>query len=302
MSGGRDSSVLLHALCRVKRLLALHIEVCHVDHRLRPSSSRDAAFVVNLSEQLGVPCHVVVLGPRPARSNMEAWARSERYRAFSQLMVERSLDILVTAHNANDVAETLLMRLLANKELNSIEAYDPRRQCMRPLLGITRAQIDQYVTENNVLFVEDPSNQDTELVRNRIRHKLIPLLTREFDPSMVWILSDRAASIDRDCEALKQLAGEEAAAIGSVELKDRGWLERTRARLQVLPEALAWRVAERLVEPWFGYPIGERRSVALLGLLRGESSRVQLDRGVVLEVVSGGLRQSGLPAIPHSQK
>jgi tRNA(Ile)-lysidine synthase len=296
VSGGRDSCVLLHALTRVRRLLKLHIEVCHIDHRLRPESGKDADFVAALSEQLGVTYHVVPLGPKPARANMEAWARAERYRAFERVMSESKLDLLATAHNANDVAETLLMRLMANKELNSIERFDPRRRCVRPLLGVTRPQIDDYVASSKVQFVEDPSNSDTVLVRNRIRHKLLPILTSEFDPSMVWILSERASSIDRDCEALQHLAAQEAAALGALELKNRSWLERAALRLKSLPEALAWRVAERLIEPWFGYPIGERRSGALLGVLRGDCTRVQLERGIVLEVVAGSLRQHGLSA------
>lgn len=294
VSGGRDSCVLLHALARVQRLLRLHLEVCHIDHRLRPESASDADFVANLCGQLGVACHVVGLGPKPARANMEAWARAQRYQAFERLMAERRLDVLVTAHNANDVAETLLMRLMANKELNSIERFDPRRRCVRPLLGVTREQIDEYVARNNVPFVEDPTNADTAMVRNRIRHKVIPLLTRDFDPSMVWILSERAASIDSDCEALQQLAAQEAAALGELELKSRTWLAAAVLRLKELPEALAWRVAERLIEPWFGYPIGERRSRGVLAVLRGDVARVQLDRGVVLEVIAGSLRVQGL--------
>ncbi len=294
VSGGRDSCVLLHALTRVKRLLKLYIEVCHIDHGLRPESGQDADFVCSLAAQMGVPCHVVVLGRKPARANMEAWARSERYRVFGRVMSECDLSVLATAHNANDVAETLLMRLMANKELNSIERFDPRRRLVRPLLGVTRAQIDEYVDRSGVQFVEDPSNADVALVRNRIRHKLVPLLTNEFDPSMVWILSERAASLDRDCEALQHLATQEATELGALELKNRDWLARAQLRLQALPEGLAWRVAERLIEPWFGYPIGERRSVVLLGLLRGESVRVQLERGVVLEVAAGSLRRRGL--------
>lgn len=294
VSGGRDSCVLLHVLTRVQRLLKLHLEVCHIDHRLRPDSGRDADFVASVCEQLGVCCHVVALGPKPARANMEAWARAQRYLAFERLMAERKLEVLVTAHNANDVAETLLMRLMANKELNSIERVDPRRRCIRPLLGVTREQIDEYVARNNVPFVEDPTNADTAMVRNRIRHKVIPLLTREFDPSMVWILSERAASIDSDCEALQQLAAQEAAALGELELKSRTWLAAAVLRLKELPEALAWRVAERLIEPWFGYPIGERRSRVVLAVLQGVVARVQLERGVVLEVVAGSLRLEGL--------
>jgi tRNA(Ile)-lysidine synthase len=293
VSGGRDSVVLLHALCRVRRLLGLHLEVGHVDHRLRSDSHADAAFVRTLCEELGVVCHVAVLGKKPSRYNMEAWARTERYRALQQMMTDRGLGVLVTAHNANDVAETLLIRLVANKELNSIDAHDERRACVRPLLGISREQIDEYVRAEGISFVEDPSNSNTDLVRNRVRHTLLPLIVEHFDPSAVWSLADRAASLDRDCEALQQLAADEVKKVGPLALNSPRWLTRAQATLQELPYALAWRVAERLLEPLIGYLLGERRSAALLGVLVGEVGSMQLERGVILERGAGGLRWAG---------
>ena len=91
LSGGKDSSVLLHGLLRVSRLLDIHVEACHVDHGLRKESGEDAAFVHQMCEKLGVVCHVVRLGKRPAQSNMEAWARGERYRALKEVMERESL-------------------------------------------------------------------------------------------------------------------------------------------------------------------------------------------------------------------
>jgi tRNA(Ile)-lysidine synthase len=288
LSGGKDSSALLHGLLKVRRLLDLHLEACHVDHGLRKESGDDAAAVATMCEKLGVVCHPVRLGKRPPQSNMEAWARAERYRALKEVMERENLTLLVTAHNANDVAETLLMRLFANKELTTIEESDRRRRCVRPLLGVSREQIEEFVRENRVPFVEDPSNADTAMVRNRVRKKVLPLLEREFDPSMVWILSERAQSIAADCEALQYVAEGAADRVGSVAFRDRGWLERCRTELQALPYAIKWRVAQVLFTPILGHTVGEPRARALVALLEGTQQSLDLGGGTVLETSQGG--------------
>lgn len=287
LSGGKDSSALLCGLLKVRRLLELHIEVCHVDHGLRKESGDDAAFVASHCERLGVVCHVVKLGQRPPRSNMEAWARRERYRAFREVMDRESLTLLVTAHTANDVAETLLMRLFANKELTTIEETDERRRCLRPLLGVSREQIEKFVKEEGIPFVEDPSNQDTVIVRNRIRRRVIPLLQEEFDPSMVWNLAERAQSLAADCEALQRFAQESVNKIGAIQWGSRVWLEGCRAELRGLPYAVKWRTAQILFVPTLGHTVGEPRARALLGLLEGELQSLDLGDGKTLELEGG---------------
>ena len=287
LSGGKDSSALLHGLLKVRRLLDLHIEACHVDHGLRKESGEDAAFVANECEKLGVICHVAKLGKRPAQSNMEAWARQERYRVFREVMERESLTLLVTAHNANDVAETLLMRLFANKELTTIEESDQRRRCLRPFLGVSREQIEEFVAEHRIPFVEDPSNRDTTMVRNRIRRRVLPLLEKEFDPSMVWILAERAQTLASDCEALHYVADGSADRIGAVAFNNKVWLERCRKELSTLPYAIKWRVVQLLFTPIFGHTLGEARARALLGVLEGVSTALDLGGGAVLETGKG---------------
>ena len=95
LSGGKDSSVLLHGLLKVRRLLEIHVEACHVDYALRKESGVDATFVTAMCEKLGVVCHVVRLAKRPAKSNMEAWAGAERYCALKGVMGRESLPVLV---------------------------------------------------------------------------------------------------------------------------------------------------------------------------------------------------------------
>ena len=226
VSGGRDSMALLHGICAIRTMFELLVEVSHVDHRLRDGSAEDALFVKTFAARLLLECHLDVLASPPPGHNIEAWARGERYRIFAKHLSERSLDWCLTAHNANDVAETLLMRLIANKGFGSIEEIDEKRRCLRPLLAITRTQINSYVQANSIAFVEDPTNSDMDFTRNKIRLQLIPFLEREFDASVVWSLAERARAMASDESLLSQLALDGLANLGTVNFKDLLWVDR----------------------------------------------------------------------------
>ena len=290
VSGGRDSMVLLSALLASQGALSARIEVAHIDHGLRPNSGDDARFVAESCTRLGVLCHVIKLTTGPGAENVEAWARRERYAALNAVVMDRKLGVIATAHNANDVAETLLMRLIAKKELTSIEQSDPRRRVVRPLLEISRDQIDEYVREFQVAFVEDPTNIDTGFVRNRIRHELLPLLADRFDPSIVWILAEQGRSLALDSEALRATAADIIADIGEVRQMDRRWLEGCQSRLTTVPYGIGWRVVQALFAPLLGFVVGESKAAAIMGVLQGRDSSVDLGGGRSLEVRDGGVR------------
>jgi tRNA(Ile)-lysidine synthase len=286
--------VLLDAAVRVRRLKQLQLQVCHIDHGLRPDSQLDAAFVASHCETLQLPCHVVRLPPKPPQVNLEAWARSERYAVFTRLVNQCGCAAFVTAHSANDVAETLLMRMIAHKEPRSIERYDPLRRCIRPLLGISRSQIDHYVERYGVPFREDPSNSDTTLVRNRIRHRVLPLLTEEFDRSVVWSLSEQARSLAADCDALRVWAEQEAAALGVLDLTTQSGASRCAERLATLPPAVQWRLVEVVLLPQLGYRVGERIARAVVAALLGTGAAVRLAPALVIEARGKRLSRSAV--------
>lgn len=220
---------------------------------------------------------------------MEAWAREERYRVFREVMSRCDLHHLVTAHTANDVAETLLMRLIANKELTTIEEQDTRRGCLRPLLGISREQIEEFVEANAVPFVEDASNEDTTILRNRVRRMVVPLLENEFDPSVVWSLAERAQSVASDCEALQYVANGVMREVGQVEQESSAWLTRCSHALFPAPYAIKWRVIQALFTPLLGYTVGEARARAILGLIEDGKGTLDLGEGRSLQVTSSGV-------------
>lgn len=290
VSGGRDSMVLLHAMLAERRLLKLEVEVSHIDHGLRTDSARDAEFVAEMCKVWNVPCHVRRLPEKPEGENTEAWGRTLRYRHFAQILSERNLDLLVTAHTANDVAETLLMRLLANKELNTIEEEDPVRRCVRPLLDISREHIDQYVEERALSYREDSSNADCSFVRNRIRQRVLPLLIEAFDPSMVWILAEQAQSIAQDCEALQNLAHDVAGRIGPFREGDPQWVRGLREALHGLDHAVRWRVVQYLWTPVLGFTVGRGKALAIVEIISGEGGKLSLNSSIALVCDKYGVR------------
>lgn len=287
--------VLLDAVLRVRRMVGITLEVCHVDHALRGSSKDDAAFVAAACEGYSVPSHVVRLGEKPSGENMEAWARHERYRVLAEVREKQGCDWILTAHTASDVAETFLMRVVARKELGSIEEADPRRRCLRPLLEISREEIHEYAVQYGVRWVEDPSNEDTRIVRNRIRHTLIPLLRREFDPSITWILAEQAVTVADDVAALRWMAERVVVELGPLQEGSAEWTQRARESLAGLPGGLQWRVVELLMLPYVGYRIGERRARAVLRVMLGEDRSLQLTKGVLLLYEQNELRFASLP-------
>lgn len=290
LSGGRDSAVLLHALLGVQRLLKIRIEVGHVDHRLRESSGNDAHFVSQWCADLGVACHVQALGTRSPQDNIEAWARRQRYAALARIRESRQLDWIVTAHTANDVAETLLIRLLSRKELTSIEDFDTRRCVLRPFLDIDRDQIDAYASSHNLKHTEDPTNADTTFVRNRVRHEVLPLLKERFDPSIVWILAEQARSLAQDSEALRAVARATVDDLGEIRENDPEWLNRFRSAIEGVAPAIRWRVVQAACTARLGFVVGETKAMAILGVLNGDQPTIDLGDGVRLEYSDGGLR------------
>ncbi len=187
VSGGRDSVALLHALLEsgFRRLIVLHF-----DHRLRGrSSTADARFVKTLAKKSGLPCEMESADVRAfARENklsIETAARRLRYEFFAGIARKRRCPTIFLGHHADDQVETFLFNLLRGSGAAGLGAMQPVStrgglQIIRPMLGIWRAEIDEYVRVHRLKFREDVSNEDVESTRNRLRHRIIPWLSEEF--------------------------------------------------------------------------------------------------------------------------
>lgn len=299
VSGGVDSVVLLHALVTLHSSLDLQLEVAHVNHRLRKDASVDAAFVESVSRSAGVPFHLHVVEESAPSVNVEQWARRVRYEALQAIRLRRGLSFLVTAHQADDQAEGLCMKALANKELRGVVEYDPRRVLLRPLLTVPRAAILDYAKEAGLTWREDGSNTDLRFMRNRVRGRLLPFLRQEFGERVVESLASRAEALNEDLAYLQDLVQPIAhripGAFGSKE-----WFRALQAELRSLAPPLQWRLIEETFLGEVGFPLGRRVSKEVVAFVLGESEGQQLPAGLSLRRAAGGVRIDGLEGSGHA--
>ena len=203
LSGGADSVALLDVLRELAPSLRLALECVHVHHGLRPEADADARFAQDLCAALLVPCHVehVVVRREPPWEGLEAEARRARYRALAARADAVSATRVATGHTADDQAETVLMRLLQGAGPRGLAGISPARgPFIRPLLGARREEILAHLASRGLGWVEDATNRDPRILRNRMRHVILPVLAEAFGPGIVDSLG-RAAVLCRDLVA-----------------------------------------------------------------------------------------------------
>lgn len=286
VSGGVDSMVLAHILSRIP---SVTICCAHIDHQVRPESTADAEFVQDWCSQMSIKCEVSILGQCPKGENFEAWARKERYGFFNKVCHEHNGQLIITAHHADDLVETLLMRLFANKEVRTIDERSDRGRVLRPLLTITKAEIVKYAADNLVPYVEDATNSDRKFLRNRFRHVVLPFLRNELGDSIDAILREQAGSLDNDLRYLRETADTFAGTLETLPRYSREWLRRFREVLGELPGVLQWRVAEYVLLQDLGFRVGRRHSMRFVHFVRGEQTGIELPGGVAFRRKNSGL-------------
>lgn len=296
VSGGKDSVVLLDVLLSIVRIRKLVLEVAHVDHSLRDESPQDAEFVKQLAYAHSLPFHLTTLSPPHASVNLESWGRTERYSFFERVLTEKGLDWIVTAHTANDVAETLLMRLFANKGVGNILQRDERRRVLRPILRAYRSQIDEYAASHALAWREDSTNKETVFTRNKVRHEILPVLANTFGESVVRTLSERGMALSQDEHYLSLLANEAIAPLIPLTEDSAEWLERASELIDRLPHPLRWRAAEIILLKAVGYPVGPRRGALIADALILGRGRVDLGEDLQVIATSKGVRLSKVMA------
>jgi tRNA(Ile)-lysidine synthase len=182
VSGGIDSCVLLHMLNQLREEIGYRLLVVHFNHHTRGKSSNDdQRFVEELAGTYG---NQIKIGNLPASLTKmtETTLREERYRFFTKILTQQPKAVIATGHNRDDNIETFIMRLAKGSRLRGLLGIRPRRNgFIRPLLPFSRKQIEDYARENKLDFREDISNRDQSILRNRLRHTVIPLLKNHLD-------------------------------------------------------------------------------------------------------------------------
>jgi len=179
-SGGLDSCVLLHALSRLREPLALTLHALHVDHGLHVHSAEWARQAQQTCDRLKIPCTVErVQVARVREHGVEDAARRARYACLAR-HVKRG-EVLLTAHQADDQAETVMLQLLRGTGVPGLAAMPEimpfhAGRLARPLLGFTREQLVVYAKQEQLVWIDDSSNEDLRLSRNYLRHRVFPLL------------------------------------------------------------------------------------------------------------------------------
>ena len=211
VSGGADSVALLRCLLEERQKLGIVLSVVHVHHGIREASDEEAAFVATLASTCNLPFHLhrtdAVTAAATLHETLEEAARNLRYAFFRQLMAEKQIDAVATAHTLDDQAETVLHKLLRGAWTEGLSGIHPvviveKGSILRPFLENTRAAIEQWLRQLDQPWREDASNQDLAHTRNRIRLQLLPLL-RTFNPQIAAQLA-RLATISAGEEAYWQ--------------------------------------------------------------------------------------------------
>lgn len=208
ISGGADSSALLECLALRQNALGLKIIAAHVHHGLRPSADNDMRFVEQLCEKKGIPFESIrVQVSKKAGRSIEETAREQRFNALIKIAKKYHADSIALAHHQDDLAETVLMRLIRGTGLHGLQAILPKREIngicvIRPFIHVTRQDIETFLAKRKLSYRTDPTNTDQTFARNKIRHHLMPLLKKHYNPGIVSVLAGLAETSGLDYDLL----------------------------------------------------------------------------------------------------
>ncbi len=249
-SGGPDSTALLHIAALLCRRSGGAVHAAHLNHGLRPEAGVDAAFVADLCRALDVPlvsesCDVAALA-RDRGVGLEEAGRLARYAFLERAREAADCGLILLGHQLNDLAEDQLLRLLRGAgwpALGGMQAHDPSRNVLRPLLLTPKAALEEFLKDSGGGWRVDASNLDHATSRNRVRHVLLPAMLRE-NPAYL----DAAARLWR--QARLDEAHWDAAVVGALELirRDGELVLIPDALLQTSPAPLRLRIIKAVLE------------------------------------------------------
>lgn len=182
LSGGSDSVFLLNFLNKYKKKYKIELAAFHLNHLLRKEAKSDQKLSEELCKKLNVPFHTtnknVKHFAKKNKMSVEEAGRVLRYDLMKKIAVKYSYNKIATAHNLNDNSETVLLNLIKGKGLKAIAGIPIKQEnIIRPIICLTKNEIENYLKQNEIEFVEDLSNLDETYERNYLRHKIVPQIT-----------------------------------------------------------------------------------------------------------------------------
>ncbi|MEL6358739.1 MAG: tRNA lysidine(34) synthetase TilS, partial [Bacteroidota bacterium] len=252
VSGGRDSTVLIHVLME----LGYRPYLAHYNYMLRGEESMaDVEFLKELADELGLELYLDGCTYEESQSlknegNLQARARAMRYDFLEQIARQKGCNYILTAHHADDALETFFINLLRGSGLRGLRGISPKnesKKICRPLIEISQADIQDYAEQNEIAWREDLSNAQNDYLRNQIRHQLIPTF-RAIEP----LLTNRSVSTFKHLRNYYLLASEATQLLwNEVALTDqRGWIHLSKEKLSLRPVATAHTVLHHFLSDW----------------------------------------------------
>ena len=212
VSGGTDSLALLYGLHALRAQLNCRLHVAHLNHNLRSDAEADADFVRQHAAVLDLPSIIqsaeVSRLLKQWKLSVEAAGRRARYQFYEAACKEVGATKVALGHHQDDTAETVLMNLIRGSGTTGLKGIAPIRdiKIIRPLVGFTRQQIEAFLTSIGVTPRHDSTNTDTRYLRNRIRHKLIPMLESDYNSNIRIGLNRTADILGAESEYLDTMA------------------------------------------------------------------------------------------------
>ncbi|MCX5708193.1 MAG: tRNA lysidine(34) synthetase TilS [Candidatus Omnitrophica bacterium] len=222
VSGGPDSLTLLYVLAGLKKEFHLKLHVAHLDHMLRRDSGQDRKFVETVAHKLDLPFTSASINVKAIaqKGSLEEICRNVRLGFLFKVSRNIKANKIALGHNLDDQAETVLMRLLRGSGLYGLAGILPKKEIsgftiVRPLIEVKRKEIAAYLKRKKLIPRIDPTNSQDIYFRNKIRHKLLPALEKDYNPNIKEILSHTAESIANDYDFLNQVSNVAAKKLGA---------------------------------------------------------------------------------------
>ena len=211
LSGGPDSVCLLHILHRLKEPFNLKLGAIHINHMLRgEEADNDEKYIIKLCDELGINHYVkridIEYVARDTNVSLEVAGRNERYKAFEKIREKYEYDKIAVAHNANDQAETVLMRIMRGTGLEGLTGIKSKRidGIIRPILCLNRQEIEEYCEKNNLNPRIDASNYERTYSRNKVRLDILPYMKENFNKDIIDTLNRMTLLLQKDNEFIEE--------------------------------------------------------------------------------------------------
>lgn len=214
VSGGKDSMAMLHCY----RLVCQKMIVINIEHGIRgENSQKDSEFVKEYCNTWEIPFLSFSIKTleecEKTKESTESAARRLRYEIFDSLLAQKKVDVIALAHHADDNTETVLMRIFRGTGIKGLRGITERKGFIRPLIKYTRAEIEEYVAQNDIPFIEDETNKQSIYTRNFIRLEIIPKIKERY--------GEVTKVVDRLCDNAKEIDDYLLSKIGEITIKNK---------------------------------------------------------------------------------